>query len=222
MSRALLVALVVMAVALAPRVARAQQAPPQQPPNPSALPLRQANYAWDPQGVLRASFSYKDVLQGDPALLKKLDSGLEMHIFLTAFLFEEGPNTEVTLAARECTVRYDLWDDGIYELTITEPGRPQFKQAVVGQAGVLRVCTEARDLAIISRNQLTAGHAYFLASVVDVNPASPQMIAALRSWIAQPMGTSGTPVFAGFVRFFATPVARADKTITFRTEDVVP
>ena len=58
----------------APLAARGQQ----QPPQPASLPGRQANYAWDKE-LLRASFSYRDVLS-DPALARKLSSvsiGLE-------------------------------------------------------------------------------------------------------------------------------------------------
>ena len=216
--------LAALVLALVPRMARAQQAAPQQQPtNPSGLALRQANYAWDPKlDVLRASFSYRDVLQGDPVMLKKLDSGLQMHIFMRAYVYEQGQSTPVTLSLRACTVQYDLWND-VYDMTISESGHT-FNQAAVDQKGVLRVCTEARDLAIASHSQLTPGHTYFLGTVVDVNPASPQMVAAMQNWIAQPLGSAGGvsgALFGGFVGLFVRQIAPTDKTITFRTQDVV-
>ncbi|HZU85100.1 MAG TPA: hypothetical protein VE987_19345, partial [Polyangiaceae bacterium] len=75
---ALLAALLALPV-LSPAGAGAQPAAQaQQPAHPAFLPRRQANYAWD-RDLLRASFSYRDILS-DPGLGKKLSSGLPLVI----------------------------------------------------------------------------------------------------------------------------------------------
>lgn len=202
--------------------AHAQGAPPaQQPAHPGALPPRQANYAWD-QNLLRASFSYRDVLS-DPALLKKLSSGLPMHIVMRAYVYKEGETTPVALAPRVCRVNYDLWDE-VYRVHVSEPERER-DQAVILE-GVGRLCTEARDLPVVRRDLLTAGQPYFLGVVVDVNPVSPQMVEQMQRWIARPTGSTGIgpgdALFGGFVQLFVRQIATSDRTLTFRTQSVVP
>jgi hypothetical protein len=198
-----------------------QAAPQQQPAHPGALPPRQANYAWD-QDLLRASYSYRDVMS-DPALLKKMASGLPMVIAMRAYLFREGEDTPVALAPRVCRVAYDLWDE-VYRIHVSESERERDQAAVLD--GVLRICTEARDLPIVRRGALTPGQPYFLGVVVDVNPVSPDMIEQIRRWIARPTGSTGIgptdALFGGFVQLFVRQIATSDKTITFRTQDVVP
>ncbi|HEX4445611.1 MAG TPA: hypothetical protein VH044_02700, partial [Polyangiaceae bacterium] len=133
---------------LAPMLAFAQAQP--QPPaplaHPSLLSPRQANYAWDAD-LLRGSFSYRDVLS-DPALVKKLSSGLPMVIAMRAYVYREGLDTPVALAPRVCRVVYDLWDE-VYRVHVSEPERERDQAAVLD--GVLRLCTEARDLPVVRR-----------------------------------------------------------------------
>ncbi len=222
MRRARIFAMAAMIAALVPAGADAQQqpAPPQQPAHPSALAPRQANYAWD-QNLLRASFSYRDVL--DPALINKLSSGLLMRIVMRAYVYREGEDTPVFLAPRVCTVHYDLWDE-VYQLHISEPERERDQAAVL--EGVIRVCTEARDLPVVRRDLLTAGQPYFLGVVVDVNPVSQAMVEQMQKWIARPTGSTGIgtgdALFGGFVQLFVRQIATSDKTITFRTQSVIP
>lgn len=209
-----------LALALAPAVALAQQpAAPQQPAHPGALPPRQANYAWD-NDLLRASFSYRDVL-ADPALMKKMASGLPMVIAMRAYVYPEGQSTPVALAPRVCRVVYDLWDE-VYRVHVSEPGRERDQAAVLD--GVLRICTEARDLAVVRRDLLTAGQPYFLGVVVDVNPVSPDMIEQMRRWMSRPTGSTAIgpadALFGNFVQLFVKQIATSDKTLTFRTQTV--
>lgn len=222
MSRARVLALTVLLAALAPPSAHAQQSPPPaQPSQPQALPTRQANYAWD-QNLLRASFSYRDVLD-DPALRKKLSSGLPMHIAMRAYVYEEGQSTPIELAPRVCTVHYDLWDE-VFQMHISEPGRERDLAAVLD--GAIRNCAEARDLAVVQRNLLKPGQPYFLGVIVEVDPVSQAMINQMRQWIARPNGSSGigptNALFGGFVTLFVPQIPTSAKTITFRTQDFVP
>ena len=121
--------------------AHAQAPLPQQPAHPGALEPRNANYAWEGD-LLRASFSYRDVL-ADPALVKKLSSGLPMVIAVRAYVYREGEGDALFLQTRVCRVVYDLWDE-VYRVHVSEPERER-DQAVVLD-GVFRV-VPAEDLA---------------------------------------------------------------------------
>ena len=90
---------IVFALALgciAPLPARAQQVAPTAV---ATLPSRQANYAWD-RTLLRASFSYRDVVDG--SLTSKLSNGLPTVIAMRAYVFAEGQDTPVALAVGTC------------------------------------------------------------------------------------------------------------------------
>jgi hypothetical protein len=193
---------------------------PPQPAHPAALTPRQANYAWDGD-LLRASFSYRDVLS-DSALVKKLSSGLPMVIVMRAYLYREGEDAPVALAPRVCRVVYDLWDE-VYRVHVSEPGRERDQAAVLD--GVLRLCTEARDLPIVRRGLLVAGQSYFLAVVADVNHVSPEIVDQMRRWMSRPTGSTGIgpsdALFGSFVQLFVRQIATSDKTLTFRTQAVM-
>jgi hypothetical protein len=224
-----------LVAALVPADARAQQpGPTQQPSNPAALPPRTANYHWrsDAGGeptaprkddILVANFSYSDVL-ADPALMNKLGSGLWMDIVMRAYVYRDGEDTPIALPARYCRARYDIWDE-VYETQLREsqvgPPGPEKDEAVVNTAGVLRKCTEARDLQIV-RRELLNGKGIFLGVVVEVNPISPAMIEQMRRWIARPTGSTGIgpgdALFGGFVQLFVRQIATSDMTLTFRTQ----
>jgi hypothetical protein len=219
------VILVALAVALFPPApARAQAVPPApaQPAIPAALPQRQANYAWDGD-LLRASFSYRDVL-GDAALVKKLSSGLPMVIALRAYVYRVGDVEPVALQTRVCRVAYDLWDE-VYRVHLSEPERERDQAAVLD--GVFRICTEARDFPIVRRGLLSAGGAsYFLAVLVDVNPVSPEMVEQIRRWMSRPTGSTtigpSDALFGNFVQLFARQIATSDASLQFRTSEVKP
>jgi hypothetical protein len=223
MTRAL-VATFALALAVAtPLAAGAQQSAGPATPlaHPAALPPRQANYAWDAD-LLRASFSYRDVL-ADPDLVKKLSSGLPTVIVMRAYVYREGQDIPVALAARVCRVVYDLWDE-VYRVHVSEPERERDQAAVVD--GVLRLCTEARDLPVVRRGILEAKQPYFLAVVVDVNPVSPEIVDQMHRWMSRPSGSTGIgpsdALFGSFVQLFVRQIATSDKTLTFRTGDLTP
>jgi hypothetical protein len=198
-----------------------QQAAASRLVHPASLPPRQANYAWD-SDLLRGSFSYRDVLS-DPEVIKKLSSGLPMVIAMRAYVYRQGQDTPITLAPRVCRVVYDLWDE-VYRVHVSEPERERDQAAVLD--GVFRLCAEARDLPLVRRELLDAKEAYFLAVVVDVNPVSAEIVDQMRRWMSRPTGSAGLgpgdALFGSFVQLFVRQIATSDKTLTFRTQDVIP
>jgi len=224
MRRARAFAVTLALAGLAPLGAQAQQATTPPPlSNPSTLSQRSASYAWDGD-LLRASFSFKDMLLPDPALLKKLSSGLVMKVVMRAGVYPDGQSTPVAVALRVCTVRYDLWDDDVYKMHISDPEHERDLAGVL--EGVVRNCFEARDLLLVHRGQLTAGQPYFLGVEVDVNPVSKEMLEQMQRWIARPTGnrdiSSGDALFGGFARLFVGPIGNSDKTLTFKTQSITP
>jgi hypothetical protein len=225
MKRVALLSLLAALAVAAPGPARAQGAPaapvPAQPVHPGELPPRKANYAWDGD-LLRATFSYRDVL-ADPVLAKKLSSGLPMVIAMRAYVYKVGELSPVALAPRVCRVVYDLWDE-VYRVHLSEPERERDQAAVLD--GVLRLCTEARDLPVVRRGLLSPGEPYFLAVIVDVNPVSPEMVEQIRRWMSRPTGSTsigpGSALFGNFVQLFARQIPTSDVTLAFRTGEVLP
>jgi hypothetical protein len=223
MKRRRAVALLLALTGLAPPPALAQQqpAPTTQLAHPAALPPRQANYAWDVD-LLRASFSYRDVLS-DAELVKKLSSGLPMVIAMRAYVYPVGQDVPVALAPRVCRVVYDLWDE-VYRVHVSEPERERDQAAILD--GVLRLCTEARDLPVVRRGLLEPKQTYFLAVVVEVNPVSPEIVEQMRRWMSRPSGSTGIgpgdALFGSFVQLFVRQIATSDRTLTFRTGDLIP
>jgi hypothetical protein len=208
----------VVATVMAARSALAQQ----QPTNPAALSPRQANYAWD-RDLLRASFSYRDVL-ADPGLANKLSNGLKMVIAMRAYVYREGQDSPVALAVRSCDVAYDLCEE-VYRVHVDDPEGKR-DQAVLDVKGVLRLCAEAQNLPVVRRSFLSAGEGYFLAVVVEINPVSQEMLEQMRRWMSRPAGSTEiaptNALFGSFVQLFVRQIAASDRTLTFRTQDIVP
>ena len=188
---------------------------------PQDLPLRGANYAWD-QGLLRASFSFPDVL--DPAVRQKLSNGPASTIAMRAIVHRDGDPKPVTVAVQTCVVSYDLWED-VYQVRFTDrSGTTQRPVANLG--GVERWCAHAQDLVITTRASLKAGVPYFLEVIVDVNPVSEEVRAQMRQWMQRPIGVAelgpGDALFSAFVLLFFRDVGGSDLTVQFRTPSFVP
>jgi hypothetical protein len=219
---AALLATVALAVAPPLREARADDEPPKQ----EELPRRQANFAWEKtkagKTLLRASFSYKDVV--DKAVAQKLASGLPTVLAMRAYVLREGEDSPIALAVRTCRVVYDLWDE-VYRLKISSPGGDR-DGAAYNLDGVLRQCGEARDLLVADRTLLATGRPHFLGVIVEVNPVSPQMLEQMRKWVSRPAGSTGIApgdaLFGSFVGLFVRQIGTADKTLRFRTQPVAP
>jgi hypothetical protein len=227
----LAIALVAFALVLT-RLAAAEEPVP--PISPAQLPEHKANFAWD-KSLLRASFSYEDVLKttSDPAgtLLKaKLSNGLTNVLVMRAYLFEVGATSPIALAAKTCNVTYDVWDE-VYRIKLTSSEGTRDPAATFTPPkgnvdGVLKTCAEAQDLPIADRAFLRAGASYFLAVIVDLNPVSEEMLAQLQKWVQRPMGSTaiapGNALFGAFVGLFVKSIGTSDRTLQFRTQAVTP
>ncbi|MGO9707809.1 MAG: hypothetical protein ACLQBL_03030 [Polyangiaceae bacterium] len=213
-------------VASGARDAGAQQAPTAptaaQLQNPQALPQRPARYAWD-KDLLRASFAARDIV--DDTVHGKLTSGLWNEIVTRAYVFEEGRTDPVALAARTCSVAYDLWDD-VYHVRIPDPSGVDRNSVVANLEGVERKCIDAQDFPIVDRALLKKGKPHFLGVIVEVNPISDETLKQIRQWVTRPTGSTqlgaGDALFASVVGLFVRQIGKADGTRVFRTQTVIP
>jgi hypothetical protein len=199
--------------------ARAQQ----QPPTPATLPVQRANFAWD-KTLLRASFSFRNVIAPPAPLAAKLTDGLPHTIAMRAYVWKDGESTPTDLVARSCRIVYDLWDE-VFRIEITERGGVR-NTAVVNADGVARLCADARDMPMVDRSALTAGQSYFLAVIVDVDPVDPKTLALLRAWVTHPTGSTaiseGSAIFGSFTSLFVRTIGASLQTLQFRTQPFVP
>ena len=221
-ARALVLCLVsAAAVSLAPsRDAIAQE---HEPPAPAALPEQRANFAWD-KSLLRASFSFRNVIAAPAPLATKLTDGLPHTIAMRAYVWRDGDSTPTDLVARSCRIVYDLWDE-VYRIEITDR-TGQRNTAAINADGVGRVCAEARDMPVIDRAALVTGQKYFLAVIVDVDPVNPAMLAQLRAWVSHPTSSTtvsqGSAIFGSFASLFVRSIGTSLQTLQFRTQVFVP
>jgi len=106
---------------------------------------------------------------------------------------------------------------------VTEKERGERDQAVLLDSA-LRLCTEARDLAVGPRSLIPAGQGFFLGVVVDVNPVSADVVEQMKRWMSRPTGSTeigpADALFGNFVQLFVRQIATSDKTLTFRTQNV--
>jgi len=197
--------------------ASAQQAPK----TPASLPQRSATVALDKASVLFTA-SWRDVV--DAEITKKLLSGLPTVITMRGYVFREGGGDPVALTAKSCRIVYDLWDE-IFRIQLIQPGG-QTNAVAVNVEGVLRNCADARRMFLVERPLLKDGTRYFVATLVEVNPVSAQMLDRIKRWVMRPNGSAaigpGDSLFGSFVGLFVTRVGDADRKLAFRTQPFFP
>jgi hypothetical protein len=198
--------------------ASAQPAPPK---TPAALPVRPSTITLD-KGVVKVSLGFRDVV--DAEIAKKLENGLPTVITMRGYLFRDGATDPVALAARSCHVVYDVWDE-VFRIQIVQPGGVS-QTPVVNVEGVLRNCCEVKGMPLADRSTLVTGVGYFLATLVEVNPVSQQMLDRIKLWVTRPSGTGaigpGDSLFGSFVGLFVARINAADRQLAFRTAAFLP
>jgi hypothetical protein len=208
------------AAALAPAVARADP-PPEPPKTPAALPQRAAQLNAE-KNVVKLTVGFRDAV--DAEIAKKLQSGLPTVITMRGYLFRESGGDPIALTAKSCRIVYDLWDE-VFRIQLAQPGGPTSAVAV-NVEGVLRNCCEARKLPLVDSALLAAGTRYFVATLVEVNPVSQDMLDRIKRWVTRPNGSNaigpGDSLFGSFVGLFVARIGDADKKLAFRTQAFLP
>ena len=135
-----------------------------------------------------------------------------MVIAMRAYVYREGQDTPVALAPRVCRVVYDLWDE-VYRVHVSEPERERDQAAVLD--GVLRLCTEARDLPVVRRGPARAEASLFPRRRGRREPGVAEMVDQMRRWMSRPTGSTGIgpsdALFGSFVQLFVRQIATSDQ-----------
>jgi hypothetical protein len=213
--RSLATALALLAV---PAAARADDAAPT---SPQSLPLRPAQVALE-KGVVTISVAFRDVI--DAEITRKLLSGLPTVVTMRGYLYAEGGPSPIALAARSCRVVYDLWDE-VFRIQLVQPGGVS-QAAAVSVEGVIRNCCDPKKVPLVDRALLAAGTRYFVATLVEVNPVSQEMLDRIKRWVTRPNGGSGIgpgdSLFGSFVGLFVARIRDADRKLAFRSASFTP
>jgi hypothetical protein len=215
LKRAAAIALALLAV---PAMARADDAAPV---TPAVLPVRPAQVALE-AGVVKISLAFRDVI--DAEITRKLLSGLPTVVTMRGYLYAEGGSNPIALAARSCRVVYDLWDE-VFRVQLVQPGGAS-QAAAVNVEGVLRNCCDVKKLPLVDRALLVNGARYFVATMVEVNPVSQEMLDRIKRWVTRPNGGSGIgpgdSLFGSFVGLFVARIRDADRKLAFRSAAFAP
>jgi hypothetical protein len=206
------------ALAALPTLARADDEPPK---TPAALPQRAAQVVLE-KNVVKLTVSFRDAV--DAEIAKKLQSGLPTVVTMRGYVFRESGGDPIALTAKSCRIVYDLWDE-VFRIQLVQPGGPTSAVAV-NVEGVLRNCGEARKLPLVERALLAEGARYFVATLVEVNPVSQEMLDRIKRWVTRPNGSNaigpGDSLFGSFVGLFVARIGDADKKLAFRTQAFLP
>jgi hypothetical protein len=196
----------------------ADSAPPE---SPAALPERPAQVA-NEKGLVKLTLGFREVV--DAEIEKKLESGLPTVVTMRGYLFRESGGDPIALTAKSCRIVYDLWDE-VFHIQLVQPGGATAAVAV-NVEGVRRFCCEAKRLPLVDRAVLAAGVRYFVATLVEVNPVSQEMLDRIKRWVTRPNGASaigpGDSLFGSFVGLFVARIGDADRKLAFRTPAFLP
>jgi hypothetical protein len=207
-------ALLLLAGAALSGQARAQGAPPK---SPATLSVRAAQVALE-KGVVTLTVGFRDVV--DAEIAKRLLSGLPTVVTMRGYVFRESGGDPIALTAKSCRIVYDLWDE-VFRIQLAQPGGPTTAVAV-NVEGVLRNCCEARKLPLAEHALMPDGVRYFVATLVEVNPVSPEMLDRIKRWVTRPNGSNaigpGDSLFGSFVGLFVARIGTADRRLEFRTQ----
>jgi hypothetical protein len=209
-----------LAAALWPSTA-ALADPPAPPKTPAALPQRAAQLVTE-KNIVKLSVVFRDAV--DAEIAKKLQSGLPTTVTMRGYVFRESGGDPIALTAKSCRIVYDLWDE-VFRIQLAQPGGPTSAVAV-NVEGVLRNCCEARKLPLVDRALLGANTRYFVATLVEVNPVSQEMLDRIKRWVTRPNGSNaigpGDSLFGSFVGLFVARIGDADRKVAFRTQAFLP
>lgn len=210
--------LLALVLAAAPHPARADAEPPK---TPATLPQRAAQVVLE-KNVVKLTVSYRDAI--DDEIAKKLQSGLPTVVTMRGYLFREAGGDPIALTARSCRIVYDLWDE-VFRIQLVQPGGVASAVAV-NVEGVIRNCCEARKLPLVDRALLGESRRYFVATLIEVNPVSQEMLDRIKRWVTRPNGSNaigpGDSLFGSFVGLFVARIGDADKKVAFRTQAFTP
>ena len=205
-------ALLAFAFAALPAGAGAQTPPK----TAAALPVRAAQVDVE-KGLVKITLSFRDVV--DTEIARKLENGLPTVVTMRGYLFKESGGSPIALTARSCRIVKDIWED-VFRIQLVQPGGVS-QTGAANIEGVLRICFDAKKLPLADWALLKTGVRYFVATFIEVNPVSQEILDQIKLWVTRPSGTSsigpGAWVLGSFVGLFVARIPDADRKLAFRS-----
>lgn len=206
-------ALTLLGSALSP-VVRAQQ---------TSVFNRRLGVIWR-DGTPHLSFSARDIV--NPALVKKLLSGLPQTLLMRVYAYPENSRAPAAVSAVSCRVAYDLWEQVF---------RVQLQTDLSDRAVIARSLNEVHELCLVMRDHAVGrrdnysrivGRSIYFAVSVEQNPISRGTIERIRRWLSRPNSNAmgGDAFFGSFVSLFVNrQIGAAERLLQFRSPThVVP
>jgi hypothetical protein len=194
-----------------PRPARAQE---------TTLPARRLGVSFA-SGPPTVTFSARDL--ASRAVRRKLQSGLPQTLIMRVYAYRDGSTTgAIAVAPIACRVVYDLWDE-VYRLEVQTDAADR-SEIVSTIDAVLERCLTARRMPVGTSRDYRTGSRIYFATLVELNPLSPDTVQRIRRWLARPSGGRlGEEAFFGsFVSLFVNRrIGDAERTVRFRSQSVV-
>lgn len=171
------------------------------------------------KGTLTITGGFRELF--DHKLRERLRSGFATTVVMRVYLYQSGGGKALAVSARTLRAVYDLWEQR-YLLRIEEPGHSVNRRFRSQRAIVDRLTSfwrfPLRGIAGIKK-----GKTYFVATIVEVNPMRPEVLAEIRRWLrrpaTRPRQIGGQSIFGSFVSIFVNnKIRRAQKTFKVRSQ----
>jgi hypothetical protein len=160
----------------------------------------------------------------DRSVREKLETGLPQTLVMRVYAYRDG-GQPITVAPRSCRVTYDLWEE-VYRVQVQEP-RVDRVESFRSLEAVLDRCLVARRVAVGADTDFRslAGERIYFATLIELNPLSPDPVHRLRRWLARPAGggsVGGSDAFFGSVvsLFVNRRIGSAERTLRFQSQPV--
>ncbi|MCK5796209.1 MAG: hypothetical protein KAI47_03445 [Deltaproteobacteria bacterium] len=155
----------------------------------------------------------------DAKLRRRLKSGFATTAVMRVYLYRVGGGRPLIALARRLSVVYDLWDEQ-FRLKIEDPrGTHTFQERDLQK--VVDRLSSFRKFPLLPYSTLSTSERYFVAGIIEVNPMSAELLAAVRRWLRKPARrqVGGNSIFGSFVSLFVNDkIKRAEKTFKFRSQ----
>lgn len=170
-------------------------------------------------GAPYVAFSAADL--ADRSVREKLESGLPQTLLMRVYAYRHDGHP-IALGARSCRVVYDLWEE-VYRVQVEEAGVDRVESFDSIRA-VLNRCLVADRFRVGTAADYAehAGQSVYFATLIELNPLSPDTVHRLRRWLARPAGGrvgGGEAFFGSFVSLFVNRrIGSAERTLRFRSQ----
>ncbi|MBW2731068.1 MAG: DUF4390 domain-containing protein [Deltaproteobacteria bacterium] len=169
-------------------------------------------------GTVLMSAGFREMF--DARLRRRLRSGFATTVTMRVYLYQRTIRRPVLALSRRLSAVYDLWDEQ-FLVRFDGPLGPR-AQRFRSINDVVDRLTSFWRFPLVSTSRIKSGKRYYVAVVVEVNPMSRKVLAAVRRWLRKPTRrqVGGESLFGSFVSIFVNDeIRRAEKTFKFRTQD---